>query len=62
MDSVTEAVKADLDKRTERGLRKYGTGLGAAGLSERELLQHAYEEALDLAQYLKALLMEKTND
>lgn len=55
---VTEAVKADLDERTARGVRKYGAPLEKAGVSERELLQHAYEEALDLAQYLKTLLMQ----
>ena len=55
---VTAAVKADLDARTERGIQKYGTKLGSAGLSERAILQHAYEEALDLAQYLKTRLME----
>jgi len=54
---VTEAVKADLDARTRKGVKKYGQPLGETKLSDRELLQHAYEEALDLAQYLKTLLM-----
>ncbi len=54
---VTAAVKADLDARTEKGVREYGQTLGEASLSDREILQHAYEEALDLAQYLKTLLM-----
>lgn len=57
MDNVTEAVKVDLDERTARGVKKYGTEHGDAGLSDKALLQHAYEEALDLAQYLKTLLM-----
>lgn len=50
--NITEQVKADLDARTKVGLDKYGVGLGQAGLTKREALQHAYEEALDLAQYL----------
>tara|TARA_R110002095_G_scaffold111538_3_gene97495 strand:+ start:2871 stop:3074 length:204 start_codon:yes stop_codon:yes gene_type:complete len=57
MKDVTDAVKADLDERTRRGVQEYGVTLGDAGLTEREILQHAYEEALDLAQYLKTRLL-----
>ena len=56
---ICEAVKRDLDERSVRGVQKYGTTLGDASLSDRDLLQHAYEEALDLSQYLKALLERK---
>ena len=57
-DPVTEAVKADLDARQQRGIVKYGVTLAANPLTHRQILQHAYEEALDLAQYLKRAMME----
>ena len=50
-DSITEAVVQDLESRSERGWSKYKTTLGAN--NHQNMLQHAYEEALDLAQYLK---------
>jgi len=64
-DSIVDAVCNDLKERSERGIKKYGVTLDRNDLSQRDWLQHAYEEALDLANYLKKLLMEidarKTN-
>lgn len=57
-DAIVEAVRADLLMRQERGLVKYGVTLDRAGLSHRQLLVHAYEEALDLANYLKGAIMK----
>lgn len=56
--TLLEAVTADLEARTLLGIGKYGGTLDEAGLSRRDLLQHAYEEMLDGAQYLKALIMQ----
>lgn len=50
-DSITESVINDLDQRSERGWTKYRTTLSQN--NHQNMLQHAYEEALDLAQYLK---------
>ena len=50
------AVAAKIADRADVGLRKYGTTLAGAGLSRRELLVHAQEEALDLAVYLQRLI------
>jgi predicted phage-related endonuclease len=50
-DTITIAVIDDLASRAERGLKKYNTTLGEN--NHQNMLQHAYEEALDLAQYLK---------
>lgn len=50
-DSITEAVIDDLNSRASRGWTKYNTTLGQN--NHQNMLQHAYEEALDLAQYLK---------
>ena len=54
-DPVVEAVRADLLARSAVGVRKYGCTL--EGLMPREAMQHAYEEALDLANYLKRMMM-----
>ena len=53
-DRITAALCAELEARAARGLRKYGVALADAPLTRRERLQHALEEALDLAAYLRA--------
>jgi hypothetical protein len=50
-DKITIAVMEDLKLRSDRGYIKYGTTLNQN--NHQNMLQHAYEEALDLAQYLK---------
>lgn len=57
-DPVVAAVMADLAARSERGLLKYGVGLDRADLSLRDWLQHAYEETLDQANYLKRVILQ----
>lgn len=56
-DAVVEANRKLLLKRSQIGIAKYNTTLKNAGLSQRALLQHALEEALDLANYLQAEIM-----
>lgn len=56
-DRVVEAVREDLVKRSEAGLRKYGVTLDKNGDSMRVRLQHLYEELLDGANYIKSLMM-----
>jgi hypothetical protein len=60
-NDITDLVKLDLESRAEVGERKYGARLNATqpcnnGISA---LQNAYEEALDMACYLKKALMEE---
>lgn len=55
-DSIVRAVKADLDSRAARGLAKYGTDMDRTDLTRKDWLQHAYEEALDHALYLRKLI------
>jgi len=50
------AVARKIADRADVGLAKYGTTLAGAGLSRRELLVHAQEEAMDLAVYLQRLI------
>lgn len=52
-DRITRALQAELEARAARGLMKYGVTLSDAPLSLRDTLQHAKEEALDLAAYLQ---------
>lgn len=50
----TEArVCQDIAARQALGVRKYGTTVEANPLSLRDWLQHAYEETLDQAVYLR---------
>lgn len=57
-DTIVKSVQSDLQARSERGIAKYGTTLDRTDLSEKDWLQHAYEEALDLALYLKKIINE----
>ena len=54
--NLLASVIMDLKIREERGLATYGTTMDRKDLSKKEWLQHAYEEALDLALYLKKLM------
>ena len=53
-DPIVAQVRADLLRRSELGIAKYGCTL--EGLSLRQALQHAYEETLDRANYLCAAI------
>lgn len=57
-DKVVLAVMADLNRRSEVGIKKYNTTLERTDLELRDWLQHAYEECLDQANYLKRSIME----
>lgn len=57
-DAVIEAVCSDLRSRSEVGIRKYGVTLERKDLSLRDWLEHAYEECLDQANYLKRSIMD----
>jgi len=52
-DPITAALVAELHQRAARGVIKYGVSVANNPLTPREWLQHAKEEALDLAVYLE---------
>lgn len=52
------AVCDDIARRQALGIAKYGTTVADNPLSLREWLQHAYEETLDKAIYLKRAIEE----
>ena len=56
-DTEQEVCKNILD-RQQLGIRKYGRTVAGNPLTERQWIQHAYEEALDMAIYLKRLMQE----
>lgn len=55
--NVTQAVMEDLQARMEHGTRIYGTPLHTH--NGRDALIDAYQEVLDLACYLKQVLLER---
>jgi len=54
---IFEQVKQDIEQRAEKGIKKYGERVKF--YNGRDALQDAYEEALDLAMYLKQAIIEK---
>ena len=56
-DTEQEVCKNILD-RQQLGIAKYGRTVAGNPLTERQWIQHAYEEALDMAIYLKRLMQE----
>ena len=58
---IVELVKKDLDERAKLGFKKYGERLKP--FNGRNALWDAYQEALDLANYLRqAIEQEKVNN
>jgi hypothetical protein len=56
-ESIQSQVRADLVERERLGVERYGTALYPH--NGRDALRDAYEEALDMCQYLKQALVEK---
>ena len=63
-DPIVESVIYDLRTRSDVGVKKYGVTLARDDLSLEQWVQHALEEAMDLALYLKRIKveLEKTKD
>jgi len=57
---IQDLVIADLHQRKQDGIAKYGTHLQP--FNGRNSLKDAYQEALDLCQYLKQKLIEEEID
>ncbi len=57
VDRVVESVREDLLERSKVGIRKYNKTLDRNDLSLKDWLQHAYEECLDQANYLKKSIL-----
>jgi hypothetical protein len=57
-DPIVEAVREDLMVRSGKGFMKYGVLLSRTDIDLKGWLNHAYEEALDMANYLKRSIKE----
>lgn len=55
---VEAKVCTDISERQHRGIAKYGQTVAANPLDLRAWLQHAYEECLDQAVYLRRAIAE----
>ena len=55
---IEAEVCIEISKRQEFGIAKYGTTVADNPLSLRQWLQHAYEETLDKAIYLRRAIAE----
>lgn len=60
---IEKMVAEDIAKRQQLGIAKYGTTVIDNPLTRLQWTRHAYEEALDLAIYLRRLIHEiETNE
>ena len=55
---IEAMVCADIAERQRRGVAKYGTTVKDNPLTAKQWAQHAYEECLDQAVYLRRLIDE----
>ena len=61
-DSIVQKIQQEMNTRAEMGFNKYKQTLDRTDLSVIDYLQHAKEEAMDLALYLeKTIQMLKGN-
>ena len=56
MDSIVASVIQQFAERSAQGKQKYGTDLDRTDLNMIDWLQHAKEEAMDLALYLEKMI------
>jgi hypothetical protein len=61
LTGIEAQVCADIEARQALGVAKYGTTVAANPLALVEWLQHAYEECLDQAVYLRRAIEEIKN-
>lgn len=54
-DSVVQSIINKFKQRSEIGIKKYNTTLDREDLTNKEWINHAQEEAMDLILYLEKL-------
>ncbi len=54
-DSIVQSVINKFKQRSEVGIKKYNTTLDREDLTDKEWINHAQEEAMDLILYLEKL-------
>ena len=58
ISGIEAKVCADIAARQQLGINKYGTTVADNPLDLRQWLEHAYQEALDQAIYLRRAMAE----
>lgn len=58
MNDIEQMVCQDILVRQQVGIKKYGTTVAQNPLELKQWLQHAYEECLDQAVYLRRAMEE----
>lgn len=56
---IEESVIEKIRKRRELGRKKYGVSMERDDLTHKQWLQHAQDEAMDLAIYLEKLIQRE---
>ena len=59
---VYAQVMLDLRAREKMGIEKYGVSVDKANLDSLKWMQHAYEESLDHAIYMKKIILQSKVD
>lgn len=59
---IEAKVCADIEARQRLGMSKYGVSVENNPLSLREWLEHAYQECLDQAIYLRRAMQQLDKD
>lgn len=62
MSQIEESVVVKILRRARDGRRKYGTTMERTDLSIVDWLEHAQQEAMDLAVYLEKLIQLMEDD
>ena len=62
MSKHEDAVIAKVSERAKLGLAKYGVTVERTDLTRRQWLQHAQDEAMDLAVYLQRLIDDEPDE
>lgn len=60
VQDIQSLVIADIEQRRQVGIERYGTALQPH--NGRDALRDAYEEAIDLAMYLKQAMVERETE
>lgn len=55
---IEESVIEKIRQRRDLGRKKYGTSMERTDLTQKQWLQHAQEEAMDLAIYLEKCIQK----
>jgi hypothetical protein len=55
---IEQKVCADIEARQQLGMKKYGISVQDNPLTLRQWLEHAYQECLDQAIYLRRAMQE----